>query len=121
MIKSKLIASGEIKKVEDKENYIVVCASVYEVVSEESGSSSGAAESHYVTLSYNNHNADELPANPLTYADIAEIAGEMKVPGFAGHEDVVLSEPVAIRYSKTKAFQRKDGMIVVNAAIRYDF
>lgn len=116
-MKSELIASGEIKKEKD----LVICASVYEVISEESGSASGAAESHYVTLFYNNRNADELPAAPLTYDDIAAVAGEMKVPGFAGKEDFELEAPIAIRYSKTKAFQRKDGTLCVNAAIRYDF
>lgn len=120
---NKLIATGTV--VEDENVKIV--ASVYVDLDEE-GKESTEDGAHYVTLSYRDNNADLQPIDAVTFDDIASVAegdesGEtgMVVPGFNGHEDVELEAPMAVRYSKTKSFMRKDGTIQVYAALRYVF
>lgn len=120
---NKLIATGTVMEDEN----VKVVASVYVDLDEE-GKESAEAGSHYVTLSYRNDDAETQPADAMTYADIAgeeveDESGEggMVVPGFDGHDDVALEAPMAVRYSKTKSFMRKDGTIQVYAALRYVF
>lgn len=84
--------------------------------SEESGSA--AADKHVVALHLRQKNADAMPVNPLTFADIKalveEAGGEMKV------NDVELEEPVAVKKASTRAFMYKGtANVVVN--YRYEF
>ncbi len=113
---NKLIATGTIV---DNEK-VTIAASVYEEIpGEESGDQAGT---HYVTLSLKKYDADEMPAAPLTFDDIAgEASGDgLVVPGFGGRDDVTLSAPTAIKYAKTKAFV-KEGKAQVYAALRYNY
>ena len=114
---NKLIATGTI--VDNEE--VTIAASVYEEVGEESGSGD-AAGSRYVTLSFKKYNADAMPVDPITFADITGEAsgGSLVVPGFGGGEDVELGAPTAIKYAKTKAFV-KDGKAQIYAALRYNY
>lgn len=114
---SKVIASG---KVVDTEDLLVSAevAEVYADANDESGSA--AAEKHIVSLYVKQMNVDSMPADALTYAEIAEMAGEMVVPGVAGHDDVTLEEPVAVKSSKMKAFMYHGAANVI-CNLRYEF
>ena len=119
---SKIIASGKIIENED----LVVTATVAEEIakSEESASSSGEA-SYIVYLTAKQFNAAELPVNPLTYADIAELVeaesgAAMEVPTLDKKSTVALDAPVAIKYAKTKAFEYAN-KICVFTTLRYTF
>lgn len=126
---NKLIATGTVKD----DGNIKVVASVYADI-DEKGKEIEEVGSHYVVLSYREDDAEVQPMDSMTYTDILEkakeesgadesgdIAGDMVVPGYEGHDDVDLKAPFAVRYSKTKAFMRKDGTIQVYAALRYVF
>lgn len=114
---NKLIATGTIVDTDQ----VTIAASVYEEVAEESGSGD-ATGTRYVTLSCKKYNADEMPATPWGYEEIAgEASGEgLVVPGFNGGDDVTLAAPTAIKYAKTKAFV-KDGKAQIYAALRYNY
>ena len=115
---SKVIASG---KVVDTEDLLIAAevAAVYAKESDESGSA--AAEKHIVSLYVKQMNADEMPVNVMDYAAIAELAGgDMVVPGVAGHDDVTLEEPVAVKSNKMKAFMH-NGAANVICNLRYEF
>ena len=116
---SKVIASG---KVVDTEDLLVSAevAEVYADANDDSGSGSAAAEKHIVSLYVKQMNVDSMPADALTYAEIAEIAGEMVVPGVAGHDDVTLEEPIAVKSSKMKAFMYHGAANVI-CNLRYEF
>lgn len=112
-----------------------------------SNSASDSADestSHYVVMSYKNLDADEEPMDSMSWSDVMnEVAaraeasgsgsnsnsasgeGELAVPGTCGGEAVSLSEPKAIRYSKTKSFVSRDahGVEHVNVycAMRYEY
>jgi hypothetical protein len=120
---SKVIASGKVVDTDD----LLVSAEVAAVYANgnESGSAaeesgSAAVEKHIVSLYVKQMNVDSLPVDALTYADIAEMAGEMVVPGVAGHEDVALEEPVAVKSSKMKAFMYQGAANVI-CNLRYEF
>ena len=133
---NKLIATGTVKD----DGNVKVVASVYADI-DEKGKEIEEVGSHYVVLSYREDDAEVQPMDSMTYADILEkakeesgsgadesaadesgdTAGDMVVPGDEGHDDVDLKAPFAVRYSKTKAFTRKDGTIQVYAALRYVF
>jgi len=119
---SKIIASGEIVKTEN----LVVTASVAVNTTEESGSASGA-DVYSVYLTAKKYNAEELPVDPITFADIAAMVEEesssaagMIVPGVEGEDDVELQAPVAVKYAKTKAFEGDNGACVF-ATLRYEY
>lgn len=130
---NKLIATGTVKD----DGKMKIVASVYAELDEE-GKESEEVGAHYVVLSYRDDDAEVQPMDSMTYANILEKASEesgeqsgseesgsaadgMVVPGYEGHDDVELAAPFAVRYSKTKAFMRKDGTIQVYAALRYVF
>lgn len=103
---SKVIASGKVVDTED----LLIAAEV-----------AAAAEKHIVSLYVKQMNADEMPANVMDYAAIAELAGgDMVVPGVAGHDDVTLEEPVAVKSNKMKAFMH-NGAANVICNLRYEF
>lgn len=123
---NKLIATGTIKETDT----LKAVASVYADFDEE-GKEVMDMGSHYVVMSYKDFDADIQPADSVTFNDIVEKindesgdeSGEIKtglvVPGVEGHDAVELEYPLAVRYSKTKSFMRNDGVIQVQAAIRY--
>lgn len=120
------IAAGSIVFEKDADGKLVkeIVAAVYEEVvdGEESASAneSGAGEGKKsVVLKYKNFAYTEDVTAPLSFDDIAG-DDALVVPGINGHENVLLSAPVAIRYSRTKSFVRKDGNTAVYATIRYD-
>ena len=115
---SKIIASGEIVKTEN----LVVTASVALEKAEESGENI-----HSVYLTVKKYNAEELPANPITFADVAAMVEEesssaagMVVPGVEGKDDFELEAPTALKYAKTKAFVGDNGVCVF-ATLRYEY
>lgn len=117
---SQIIASGEIVKTEN----LVVTASVALEKTEESAS---GADVYSVYLTAKKFNAEELPADPITFADIAAMveeesssAGGMVVPGVEGQDDVELEAPTALKYAKTKAFVGDNGVCVF-ATLRYEY
>ena len=125
---NKMIASGVL--VDSAEMTIV--ASIYVDLNAD-GTESTEAGAHSAVVSYKKYNADAMPAAPITYEDIAgEVSGSgsLNVPGVAGHEDVALAAPTAIKYSKTKAFvtgeeSEESGAegrkAQIYAALRYNF
>lgn len=115
---NRMIATGTLVDSEE----MTIAASVYVDIKED-GTESTEAGAHYVVLSYKKFNADAMPAAPITFEDIAgEVSGSgsLTVPGLDGHDDVALSAPTAIRYSKTKAFVAND-KAQIYAAMRYNF
>lgn len=118
---SKIIAAGTIVENED----LIVVGSVAEEVesTEESGSGSGAG-SYYATINVKQYNADDFPADSITFDDIAEMVmeagGSMAVPSIDGESTVALDAPVAVKYSKTKTFESDKG-ICVFVSYRYEF
>ena len=121
-MESKLIASGTVKETET----LKIVASVY-VDTNEAGEESNEVGAHHVTLTYKDMDADALATDAMTYADVAEGAegsGEatgMVVPGWEGHEDVELSAPASVRYTKTKSFERNNGKFETIVMLRYNF
>ena len=117
----KVIATGSVLLEKDEEGKLVkeIAATVYaeEAKGKESGSGSGEGKKS-VVLKYKNFEYAEDVAAPLGYDEIAGDA-ELVVPGVDGHADVALAAPVAIRYSRTKSFER-NGSTAVYATIRYD-
>ena len=85
---------------------------------EESGSA--AVEKHIVSLYVKQMNADSMPVNAWTFAEIEEMAGELVVPGVNGHSDVTLEEPVAMKSCKMKAFTH-NGAANAICNLRYEF
>lgn len=117
---SQIIASGEIVKTEN----LVVTASVALEKAEESSS---GADVYSVYLTAKKFNAEELPANPITFADVAAMVEEesssaagMVVPGVDGQDDVELEAPTALKYAKTKAFIGDNGVCIF-ATLRYEY
>lgn len=116
---SEIIASGEIVKTEN----LVVTASVAVEKTEELAS---GADVYSVYLTAKKFNAEELPAEPIAYADIAAMVEEesssaagMVVPGVEGQEDFELAAPTSIKYAKTKAFEGDNGVCIF-ATLRYE-
>lgn len=118
------IAAGSVLLEKDEEGKLLkeIAATVYEEVDpkEESAvSGSGATEGKKsVVLKYKNFAYTEDVVAPLGYDEIAAEA-ELVVPGLYGHEDVTLSAPMTVRYSRTKSFER-NANTVVYATLRYD-
>ena len=99
---NKMIATGTLVDSEE----MTIVASIYVDLTADCEESTEAG-AHYAVVSYKKYNADAMPVAPITFEDIAgEVSGSgsLNVPGVAGHEDVELAAPTAIRYSKTKAF-----------------
>lgn len=120
----KCIASGAILREKDEEGKLLkeIVATVYEEVAkgEESvsaGSGSSDAKKS-VLLKYKNFAYTDDVVAPLGFEDIAAEA-TLTVPGFDGHEDVTLSAPMTVRYSKTRSFER-NANTVVSVSLRYD-
>ena len=120
---SEIIASGKVVDTED----LLVSAEVAAVYADgnESGSmveesGSAAVEKHIVSLYVKQMNADSMPVNAWTFAEIEEMAGELVVPGVNGHADVTLEEPVAMKSCKMKAFMH-DGAANAICNLRYEF
>ena len=117
---SKIIATGKVVDTEDLKISAEV-AEVYADANDESGSASGAVEKHIVSLHVKQFNADSMPTDVMGYDAIAEMAGgDMVVPGVAGHEDVTLEAPVAVKSDKMKAFMHNGAAnVIIN--LRYEF
>ena len=109
----KVIATGSVLLEKDEEGKLVkeIAATVYAEEAKGEGKIS-------VVLKYKDFEYAEDIAAPLGYDEIAGDA-ELVVPGVDGHADVALAAPVAIRYSRTKSFER-NGSTAVYATIRYD-
>lgn len=121
-MKKECIAAGEVLMELDEFGKVAksITAAVYvekAVAGEESGSVAEAKKS--VVLRYKDYAYTEDVAAPMGFEEIAAAAGELKVPGLNGNEDVVLSAPVAVKYSKTKAFEANANTVVF-ATLRYE-
>lgn len=116
----KCIAAGTILAEKDSEGKLSkqIVATVYEEVAghDESGSSAEGKKS--VLLKYKDYTYTEDVVAPLGYEDIAAVT-TLTVPGLDGHEDVTLSAPMVVKYSKTKSFER-NANTVVSVSIRYE-
>lgn len=124
---NKLIATGYLVKSEN----LIVTASVYANL-DEAGKELSEPGDRYAILKMTNRNAEALATDALGYNDIMNtsheesgdaepITVENSVPGFNGHDDVELSAPVSITYSKTKSFLNKEGKPQVYAQMRFTF
>lgn len=116
------IAAGIVVSEKDEAGKLVkeIAATVYEekIINDESSSGSAAEGKKSVVLKYKDMAYAEDITAPLGFDEIAGDA-ELVVPGIDGHEDVTLAEPVVVKYSKTKSFER-NGNTVVFASLRYD-
>ena len=118
------IAAGTILEEKDGEGKLSkqIVATVYEEVDpkEESAvSGSGATEGKKsVVLKYKDFAYTEDIVAPLGFEDIAAVA-TLTVPGLNGHEDITLSAPMIVKYSKTRSFER-NANTVVSVSIRYE-
>lgn len=120
----KLIATGLVVDSDD----LSLAASVYAEFDEE-GVEVEEEGAHYVVLKLSARNQDAMPTDALSFDDImtaveSDESGQTAggaVPGFDGHDDVTLSAPAEVIYSKTKAFKNHDGVPQVYAQLRYRY
>lgn len=119
----KLIATGLVVDSDD----LSLAASVYAEFDEKGDEIEEG--SHYVVLKLSARNQDAMPTDALSFDDImtaveSDESGQTAggaVPGFDGHDDVTLSAPAEVVYSKTKAFKNHDGVPQVYAQLRYRY
>lgn len=113
------IAAGEVLLEKDGGEVVKsITAAVYAEVAGNSEESNAADSKKLVVLKYRNFNCDEDVAAPFGFEEIAD-GKTLKVPGVNDNEDVTLSAPVVVKYSKTKAFE-SNGKTVVYASLRYE-
>lgn len=120
---NKLIATGELVKTENT----ILSASVY-VELDADGKESTEAGKKYAVVKLSARDADALPTDALSFADIMSAAESEEsgasasaVPGFDGHADIALTTPVSVAYSKTKAFVAFNGKPQIYAQMRFYF
>lgn len=107
-MKLKLIATG--KALEEEKKYIV--ASVYAEL-DETGAEKEGGELH-VALKYGELEAEAALTAPLDVKDM--ISGAGAVPGYDGHDEVTLPDPVEIKYAKTRVVPNGEKFAVYGTA-----